>query len=239
MLCLCIGLSAGDGEQSKLPGKLSIQTPKGKGPFPCVIICPGRGYHMELPLMKDFADKAVQEGFVAVRFDWTFYTKGSNPSADGSQEIGDVEQVLLMAKQIPEVDPTRIYIAGKSLGSVFGYAVFHDHPELKGCLLMTPVIPERGAGVDYYPDLADEYRKVVFILGNEDFNNCKLNYLYHYLADCKAPIPVVVLAGGHGFNQAGESTDKGLLEIDKYNVKTAVDASVYWLKTFEHPVFAE
>lgn len=238
-LLVCSSLFAEGSNASLLPTQLSIQSPSGGGKHPCVIICPGRGYHMDLPIVKDFADLAVQEGFVAVRFNWTFFSTGTNPSEDGAQEYGNVEQVLNKVKQLPEVDSTRIYIAGKSLGSVFGYAVFHDHKEVKGCLLLTPVIPDIASAPLYYPDLADEYRKVAFILGNEDIYNCKLSTLYQYLSGCKADIPVVALAGGHGFNQAGESTDKGLIAIDEYNVRTAVEASVYWLKTFEHPVFPE
>ncbi len=236
---LSIGLLANETDIPGLPAKLSVQKPAGVGPFPCVIICPGRGYHMELPLIKDFADQAVLAGFVALRFDWTFYTRGTNPSADGMQELGDIETMLNLAKQTTGVDTTRIYIAGKSFGSLYGYAVFQEHKELKGCLLLTPIIPDGVSGADYYPGLADESRKVVFILGSEDYNNCRLNNLYSYLAGCKNPIPVVALAGAHSFNQAGESQDERLLGIDVFNLQQAVSACVYWLKTFENPVYTE
>lgn len=236
---VCAGLFAGEPEIVGLPAQYSVQKPTGEGPFPCVLICPGRGYHMELPLIKGIAEDAVAAGFVALRFNWTFYTQNSSPSADGSQELGDIEAMLALAKSTAGVDSTRIYLAGKSLGSVYAYYAFHDHRELKGCLLLTPVIPESGSGQDYYPGLADEYRKVAFILGSEDIYNCPLTNLYGYLAQCKAPIPVVALAGGHGFNQAGESKDATLLRIDEFNLQTAVDATVYWLKTFENPVYTE
>ncbi|MDZ4182265.1 MAG: hypothetical protein U1B83_05250, partial [Candidatus Cloacimonadaceae bacterium] len=103
----------------------------------------------------------------------------------------------------------------------------------------TPIIPDSVSGADYYPGLVDESRKVAFILGSEDFYNCRLNYLYSYLAGCKTPIPVVALAGAHSFNQAGNSKDARRLEIDEHNLQTAVLTAVYWLKTFENPVYSE
>ena len=239
LLCLAFGINAQANSAFEWPLNLSVQSPEGKGPFPCVIICPGRGYHMDLPLIKDLADAAVKEGFVAVRFNWTFFIEKTNPSRDGKQELGNIETVLALTKLMPAIDSTKVYLAGKSLGSLYAYAVFQDRPELKGCLLLTPIIPDSTAGAEYYPDLQSEFRKVVFILGSEDFHNCRLNNLYHYLAGCKASIPVVALAGGHSFNQAGESTDKGLLAIDEYNLQQAVNAAVYWLKTFENPVLWE
>ena len=239
LLCMGFALNATQDSKEGFAQDMSIDVPLGDGPFPCVIICPGRGYHKDLPLIKDLASQAMKAGFVAMRFNWSFFIDGTNPSSDGQKEMGDVERVLQYAKQVPQIDQNRIYLAGKSLGSLYAYAAFQEHPEVKGCLLLTPIIPDSTAGADYYPGLQDEYRKLVFILGSEDIYNCRLNSLYHYLAGSKVPIPVVVLAGGHSFNQAGESKDKTLLEIDEYNLQQAVNASLYWLKTFENPVYTE
>ncbi|MDD4308969.1 MAG: hypothetical protein PHO32_01180 [Candidatus Cloacimonetes bacterium] len=235
LLISCYGLCANDNPNIESPLNLSVQTPAGKGPFPSVVICPGRGYHMDRPLIKNLADQAVKEGFAAIRFNWTFFMQGTEPSNDGQQELNDIEAVLRQMKQMPVIDTTRIYMAGKSLGSMYAYAVFRDHAEVKGCLLLTPIIPDSTAGADYYPDLQNELRKVVFVLGNEDYYNCRVNNLYSYLAKCKASIPVVVLAGAHSFDQAGQSTDKNLIAIDEYNLQQAMNTSIYWLKTFENP----
>ncbi|MDZ4183336.1 MAG: hypothetical protein U1B83_10725, partial [Candidatus Cloacimonadaceae bacterium] len=143
LLLLFFSLSFGMFAEAKdipdLPLQYSVQKPDGEGSYPCVIICPGRGYHMDLPLIKGVADQAVQAGFIAMRFNWTFFSAGVDPSEDGSREFGNIEAMLALAKQTAGVDSSRIYIAGKSVGSLYGYAVFQEHKELKGCLLLTPI----------------------------------------------------------------------------------------------------
>jgi alpha/beta superfamily hydrolase len=118
-----------------------------------VVICPGRGYHKDLPLVKDLATRLNEEGFATLRFNWSFFTNKVQPSQDGSVELADIDAVIEMAKNIPGVDSSRIYLVGKSLGSVFGYHAFQKHPELRACLLYTPIIPEPGTGSAYYPEL--------------------------------------------------------------------------------------
>ncbi|MDZ4122391.1 MAG: alpha/beta family hydrolase [Candidatus Cloacimonadaceae bacterium] len=205
---------------------MDITIPESAELFPCLIICPGRGYHKDLPLIRDLASRAGEEGFAVVRFNWSFFSAKTQPSADGAMELADIDAALQQAKMIPGVDTTRIYIAGKSMGSVFGYHAFHKNPELFGCLLLTPLIPESGMGKAYYPGLDAEERKVVFILGDKDVHNCSLPNLYEYLAETGKSIPVVVLAGAHSF----EDTAPGSDAQNQANTKMAVETSVYWLR---------
>jgi len=223
MLIVAVLISSLGAGEATLDVDLSI--PDGSGPHPCVVICPGRGYHKDLPLVKDLAARLKKEGLAAVRFNWSFYTNKVQPSMDGSAELTDIDAAIRLAKSIPGVDSTRIYLAGKSLGSVYGYYAFQKHPELKACLLYTPIIPEAGLGPDYYPKLKDETRPVTFILGDGDRDNCPLGYLYGYLADIGKAIPVIVLSGGHSFEINGDYNDP----INIQNTKTAIEMGVYWL----------
>ena len=43
------------------------------GKRPAVIIAPGAGYHMDLPIIKDLAEKLAAAGVLAFRFDWNYY----------------------------------------------------------------------------------------------------------------------------------------------------------------------
>lgn len=203
-----------------------VYTPESDVPLPCVVICPGRGYHKDLPLVKDLASRLKEEGFATLSFNWSFFTAKTQPSQDGSAELADIDAAIEMAKGIPGVDSSRIYLVGKSLGSVYGYHAFQKHPELKACLLYTPVIPEPDLGSVYYPDLKDESRPVAFILGNKDQDNCPLGNLYAYLGEITKDIPVVVLSGGHSFEESDDYT----APINVYNTKLAIEMGVYWLK---------
>lgn len=203
-----------------------ISLPPGQDSAPCVIICPGRGYHKDLPLVKDLAARLNEEGFATLSFNWSFFTQQTQPSPDGSAEMADIDTAIAMAKASPGIDVKRIYLAGKSLGSVFGYHAFREHPELRGCVLLTPVIPDPSLGKVYYPGLKDEKRPVVFILGDTDTANCPLPNLYTYLADTGSNIPVVVLSGGHSFEINSDYSDP----INIQNTRMAIEAGVYWLK---------
>ena len=244
LLLACSLLGAADIQDSALPiiplvyGDLSpaykLALPDGEGKFPCVIICPGRGYHMERPLIKGMAEKAVKNGFASFRFDWSFFSNKGNPSQDGSAELKDIESMLALARANPRIDTTRIYIAGKSMGSLLAYAKFSEDKSIKGCILLTPILSTAAEGDLYYPGLNTEKRPVVFILGDKDTDNCPVKELYQYLGTCETAFPVVVLAGGHSFEMGYNDSDLELTKTNEFNVNAAIDTAVFWLKTFEN-----
>ena len=47
---------------------------------------------------------------------------GETPSPELSEETEDMEAVLALALKDPRVDPTRVFVAGKSLGTLVGRA---------------------------------------------------------------------------------------------------------------------
>jgi poly(3-hydroxybutyrate) depolymerase len=188
-----------------------------------------------LPLIKGLAKQADLDGFATVRFDWTFFTEQTKPSEDGSVEMEDLNRIIAMVKANPKLDSTRVYISGKSLGSLLAYAAFRENPWLKGCILLTPVLPSAEAGEDYYPNLTFETRPLAFILGDKDIDNCPLTELYKLISTCATAFPVVALAGGHGFELGYDDKDAALKQINAVNIKAAIDSAVYWLKVFEYP----
>ncbi len=233
LLSLHTGLYAAN-DRNGLPD-YDMTIPSGKGTSPCVIICPGRGYHKELPLIKNFAKLADVSGFATVRFDWTFFTTKGKPSDDGSTEMEDIEAVLKIVKANSRIDSTRIYIAGKSLGSLLAYATFNAHQSLRGCILLTPILPSADMGEEFYPNLTYEMRPIAFILGDKDQDNCSVTELYKVLSGCARVFPVTILTGGHSFELGYDDKDPYLKQANDFNVKTAVENAVYWLKVFDYP----
>ena len=213
---------------------VNISLPSAKGQNPCVIICPGQGYHKDLPLVKELAVQATKNGFAAIRFNWSYFTAKAKPSSDGSNEIADLEKIINLAKNNSKIDSTRIYIIGKSMGSLFAYNAFQEHKELKGCILMTPLLSTAEEGNNYYPELASETRPVAFILGDRDKGMCSLTELYKYLGTCTQNISVIALAGAHAIQIEGDETNPALIKINQEAINLAVESAVYRLKVFEY-----
>ena len=203
-----------------------LYQPQVESGFPCVVICPGRGYHKDLPLITKLGEGAAEAGIATLAYNWSYFTEGNRPSDDGSRELADIDSAINLAKAIPGADTARVFLAGKSMGSVYGYHAFRNHPELAAYLSLTPIIPESGMGEAYYPKLAEEEREVVFVLGDQDTDNCSLANLYEYLSAMPKPSPVVVVSGAHSFEEAGPESSLQ----DTENLDMAVQAVIYWLK---------
>jgi len=223
-----------DGKSQDVPINYDLLIPKVTDKVPCVVICSGQGYHKDRPLLVEFAKEAEKMGIASLRFNWSYFTAGENPSADGSREMADIATMLQLVKSHPAIDSTRIYIAGKSMGSLFAYYAFQEHPELKGCLLLTPLLSKAEEGNNYYPDLAKETRPVAFILGDRDNRMCSLTELYRYLGDCSQNITVAALAGGHGIQIESEVETPEIRQINDISIRLAAEIAAYRLQVFEY-----
>jgi alpha/beta superfamily hydrolase len=226
-----------DGKSQDVPINYDLLIPSAMDKVACVVICSGQGYHKDRPLLLEFAREAEKMGIASLRFNWSYFTAGENPSADGSREMADISAMLQLVKNHPAIDSTRIYIAGKSMGSLFAYYAFQEHPELKGCLLLTPLLSKTEEGNNYYPDLAKETRPVAFILGDRDSAMCNLTELYKYLGNCSQNISVVALAGGHGIQIEGGDETPETRQINELSIRLAAELAAYRLKVFEYDLF--
>ncbi len=195
---------------------------------PALVIAPGQGYHMDLPLVKDLATKAAQNGFVVYRFNWNYFTgvpKG-RPSDDLANEIEDMKTVIAHTRQNSRVDSTRVVIAGKSLGSLVSYRAFAQDSALLGLILMTPICTDfeknEAVGEEYYPALAAQTRPIAMVLGNQD-PGCSLPMLYDFLKGTKGNVSVNVFGGGHSLTFTPPNAEK-----DARNIEAAVNATAHW-----------
>lgn len=158
------------GEARAQAPEFIAEYPKGNGPFPVMVLGAGQGYHMRLPILEQTAAALLKEGIAVYRFDWGFYTRDPaklEMSPGLAEETADFRSVLALARADPKVDRTRIFVGGKSLGSLVSYRVFAADPSLKGLALITPVC-HQGPIEKMYPAIEKEKRPVAFILGDKD-----------------------------------------------------------------------
>ncbi len=207
------------------PLQAVVGHPTGRARAPAVVIAPGQGYHMDLPLTRGLFDGAVAAGFVAARFNWRYYASQGEPSEDLAAEVADMQAVLDQLKRDPRVDPQRIFVAGKSLGTLVAYRVLRQNPDLRGALLLTPLFREKASHARDYPGLAGLDRPVVFLAGDQDQGLCQLPLMYAALAGVKAPLAkAVVVAGNHSLEIAPRGD-----AANGPNLAVAMAIAVHWL----------
>jgi predicted esterase len=216
-----------------------LHTPKDmKEKVPALIIGPGQGYHMDLPLVKILAEKAAQNKIISLRFNWNYFTNGKRPSTGLVNEIQDMAAALDYLKKHPQVDRDKIMISGKSLGTLVAYQSFKKDQSLFSLYLLTPLctwhwdendneVTPFPVGEVRYPNLNNEKRPVHLTLGNSD-PLCFPNMLYDFLKASKGNISVSVFGGNHSMN-IGRWDDPVFEERNAANIDAATDATIHWM----------
>jgi acetyl esterase len=192
--------------------ELIEEHPVGAGPFAVVVLASGAGYDMRQPILERVAHALVAAGVGVIRFDWAYHVRDpehGQQSADRAAEIEDLTAALALARKAPWVDPSRIAVGGKSLGSIIAWRVLRHERDVRGALLLTPVCSPRPKPespgqpsspiVDgNYPDVQAETRPTAWILGKTD-PVCAPSILYRHLAGAGGSAQVDVLRGDHTF----------------------------------------
>ena len=194
--------------------------PAGPGPFPAVVLASGSGYDMRQPILERVAHALVAAGIGVIRFDWAYHVRDprhGQQSADRAAEIEDLTTALTLARKASWVDPSRIAVGGKSLGSIIAWRVLRHEPNVRGALLLTPVCspkpklepassgPPPAPIVDgNYPDVRAETRPTAWILGEND-PACATSILYQHLAGAGGGAQIDVLRGDHTYSEGSPS----------------------------------
>lgn len=190
--------------------------PPGPGPFPTLVLAPGAGYHMDLPVLAETAAQLLARGFAVWRFNWAYFTAdpaGGRPSDELTHEREDLLAVLDRALADPRVARERVFVGGKSMGSVVAWSVLRERPAVRGAVLLTPVCGRVVAGVPVaefdqnYPGVADERRPLLLVSGDQD-PLCAPSVLYRLAALPSGPVRVAVLDGNHGLEAPAGSVDE-------------------------------
>lgn len=184
-----------------------LQTPEGEGPFPALILAPGLSYGMTMPLMAQVALALLDANVAVIRFDWHNKPVASN---DLSLEEAAMQAVLEHVRADPLIDGARVFLGGKSLGSLVAWRVFAQQPECLGVVLLTPLcnhvtgLGESAVGCteEHYPGLATSLRPVLLVAGDND-SVCRLPVLYQYAAAASGPLRLAVVGGDHQLERPG------------------------------------
>lgn len=183
--------------------------PAGPGPFPTVVLAPGQGYHLALPVLAQTAQHLVEQGVAVYRFNWAYFTldpKAGRPAEDLSTELQDLQSVLQLARADARVATGRIMVGGKSLGSLVAWQALRQDVALRGGLFLTPVCsrvlegqsPPTPQADENYPGIATEQRPLLFVSGDHD-PLCTPPVLLPFAAKAGARSHVAIIGGDHSF----------------------------------------
>jgi dienelactone hydrolase len=134
-----------------LPGILSV--PKGKGPFPVVILLQGSGGSdldewtggpavMNVMLFRDLAEGLASRGVAVLRFDKAsygidFFPRKIDPMQLTVQDeyFDPLTDALALVAKTPELDGKRVFLLGHSMGGWLLPWMISLHPEVKGGII--------------------------------------------------------------------------------------------------------
>lgn len=134
-----------------LPGMLTI--PKNGEKFPLVIFVHGSGpSDMDETVgqhkpFKDLAEGLATQGIAAIRYvkRTMLYPQSFDNKYTLKEEVEeDLQKVLEYAENLPEIDKSKIYIFGHSLGGMVAPRFATQHPQIRGIILAAA--PARAIG---------------------------------------------------------------------------------------------
>jgi predicted alpha/beta-hydrolase family hydrolase len=210
--------------------EVSVHYPKAvyegrSGPAAAIVLAPGQNCLSRGPIFETLTKLATEpgdgnpDGLVVVRFEWDYCKQPAEqrvPSPLQIDETQDLRAVLEYARKNHLIDPTRIALAGKSLGSLVTANLFASS-NFKALAILTPVCTYSTNALDVesvpfnvlamnYPLLKYDDRPILMMTGNQD-ELCQLSHLEEFLNDSKGNIETWVVGGDHGLtvrNAKGE-----------------------------------
>ena len=137
-------VTVGD-DQWKLPGALLI--PKGKGPFPAVVLVHGSGPNDRdesvggVRVFRDLAEGLASHGIAVLRYDKRTLVYPEKSTADKNltmtdETVTDAVRALALLRTEPEIDPKHVFVLGHSQGGYMAPRIMKADAKLTGAIVM-------------------------------------------------------------------------------------------------------
>jgi dienelactone hydrolase len=131
-------------DQWELDGKFTY--PSGKGPFPAVVLVHGPGPNdldeaiYATRIFADIAEGLASRGIAVLRYDKRTNVYGQEMSKIAftlrEETIDDAVRAIALARRQPEVDPSRVFVLGHSLGGYATPRIARQDGKLAGAILL-------------------------------------------------------------------------------------------------------
>jgi dienelactone hydrolase len=136
------------GDKSDWPLPAVFTFPKGKGPFPCVVLVHGSGAHdadETIGPNKPFRDLAwglAARGVASLRYEKRTYTHPKklaelkDPFTVKEEVVDDAVTAVKLALAHQSVSAKKVYLLGHSLGGMMAPRIGEQEPRLRGLILL-------------------------------------------------------------------------------------------------------
>ncbi|UCG32524.1 MAG: dienelactone hydrolase family protein [Phycisphaerales bacterium] len=231
-LPVCLGLGAACERRDEVMAvdietkNVEITTPRGaklearlshpstvEAPLPAVVLAPGVGYDMDKPLMQRTAERLAERGFLALRFNWDFYSNRTQRAPALRNEIEDLQAALAYLREDRRVDRKRIFLVGKSLGSLTAIEVASADTELAGLVILTFAMHDQGKPEAVRPVALKivQLKLPIFVVGGDNDPLCNTDALDRLLSECGPKPDSFIVPGNHTIEtDSPETTEQSI-----------------------------
>lgn len=169
-----------------------------------VLISHGAGGNMRTPLLVKTAERLAAVGFMTLRWNFGYTTRGGAPSAAGKRERPEMIAAISHLEQLAPGKP--IVLLGKSFGGRVSTFIVQDVKAVAGFVfygLPIQSMSAKGKPRDW-SHLSQLMGRVLFITGDKD-KLCPLADLETVQKNIVVPFESIVVPGDHSFKPKGET----------------------------------